>query len=514
MKTEFSRCEQSGSQDALPELSDEKISKKGFLMRIFVTVVVVVLVVLVIVSGLGWYFSAKTGKSGQKSTKVRIEAPVYGNLVEIVCAPGQVEPKTKVSISARVSARIVELPFKEGDRVTKGDSSADPPIPPSVLVRLDATDLEAALKSVEARRAAQAAEIEVTRAQIASQEADIEGVRASLADAERDFARQQKLLETGDVSQSAYDEAKCSVDELKSRLSSSIHTLRSRELSLDVKNHHLSAADAEIAQAKDRLTYTTITSPIDGIVTRVNAEVGELVVTGTMNNPGTEILSVADLSNMLVVAQVNEADIGGVEKDQKTIVRIPAYPDEEFTGTVDSIALTGTGTSREGKDFMVEILLDTNAKRIYWGLTADVEIETHRYEDVLKIPSQAVLGRRVDELPTEIRDDNPSVDDKKTFATVVYRFNDHKAVVTPVTVGPSDPTHVAIRSGLDENDRVIVGPYKVLENLKHNKKVVDERQSAATQPVSEESDDDQDSKKSNDKKHGRRRRRVRNPSMF
>jgi len=101
---------------------------------------------------------------------------------------------------------------------------------------------------------------------------------------------------------------------------------------------------------------------------------------------------------------------------------------------------------------------------------------------VLKVPSQAVLGRRVDELPMKIRDGNPNLDKKKTFAPVVYRLIDGKAVVTPVKVGPSDDTHTVIESGLAGKDRVIVGPFKELEKLKHDQKVKDEK-AATTQPA-------------------------------
>jgi len=99
----------------------------------------------------------------------------------------------------------------------------------------------------------------------------------------------------------------------------------------------------------------------------------------------------------------------------------------------------------------------------------------------LKIPSQAVLGRSVDELPLEIRENNPNVDTKKTISSVVYRYikddkNGFKAVVTPVKIGPSDATHTIIKSGLTKDDQVVVGPYKVLEGLKHEQKIKDEKE--------------------------------------
>ena len=433
--------------------------------------------------------AVKTAKMMQKATKVRVAGPQRGELIEFVSAPGTVEAKSQVSISARVSARILDLPFEEGEIVTKGDPDANPPVPASVLVRLDASELEASLRSTQARRDAQAAQIRVAEANIEGQRSRVTGVQATLADARRNLERQQELHAAGDVSRSALERAQVRVEEVTASLKSSQHTLKSQLLNLDVMEHQVAAADAEIAQATDRLSHTTITSPIDGTVTLLRAEVGELAMTGTMNNPGTVIVQVADLSRMLVVAVLDEADIGVVREGQRVVARMRAYPDEEFTGVVESIALVGIAGRTGNKEFQVEILLDASQRQIYLGLSADVEIETKRYEDVLRVPSQAVLARKVDELPTKIREDNPNVDTRKTFATVVYRIIKGKAVVTPVKVGASDPTHTVIKSGLDESDKVIVGSYKVLEKLKHHQKVEDEKKGEApTRPATKPAD--------------------------
>jgi len=446
-------------------------------VKTFVTVIVTVLVTAGVLVGVGVVVAVKQAKAKQNATKVRMENPERGDLVEIASAAGVIEPSTKVSISARVLARIEALPFREGDAVTKGGGRE----PASVLVELDATEVAAALRSAQAKRAARAAEMKVAEAEIAAEKARIEKVRASLEQAARDLARQEELLRAEGVSQATYDTAKCKVVELSADMKSAVLAVNGRELKLPVIAHQLEAADAEIAQAKDKLSYTTITSPIDGIVTKLNAEVGELVVTGTMNNPGTVIMEVANLSRMVVVAAVNESDVGAVEEGQRAHVRVRAYPDREFFGRVESIALTGAGAGSESRDFRVEILLETNGEKMYSGLTADVDIETRRHEGVLKIPSQAVVGRRLDDLPSQIVDGNANADKKKTFVTVVYRAVDGKAAVTPVKVGASDATHTVIRAGLSESDLVIVGPYKELEKLKHDQGVEDERESDAAQ---------------------------------
>ena len=439
-------------------------------------IIITVIVTLVIVSVIGIVYKVKTSAS-RKPTIVRMDKAQRGELIEFVSAPGEIEPRINVEMSAKVSARITELPYEEGDIVTKGNPKANPPIPASVLVRLDDNDLQSRLLSAEASYAAQEAQIEVEKARISSQQASLVGLDASLQQAQRDLERQKGLLESQDISQATYDQSKLRFDELKSQYNSTKHTLNASNLNLLVMQHNLEAAGAGVTQAKEALSYTTITSPIDGVITRINAEVGEVVIFGTMNNPGTVILEVADLSTMLLVAQVDEADVGKLAVGQKAKVFVQTFPDEEFKGVVDLIALTHRiSQSTATKYFRTEILLEGDVKKLFSGLTAHVDIETIKHENVLNVPSHAVLGRPIDNLPLKIREDNPEVDKEKTFTPVVYRHIDGKAVVTPVKIGPSNLTHTVILSGITEDDTIIVGPYKELESLSHDKKVRDERE--------------------------------------
>jgi HlyD family secretion protein len=452
--------------------------------RKVIVAIIVVLVVLVV--GISMMRKARMAK---KIETVRIEKAERGDLIELVSAPGEIEPKKKVDMSAKVSARIVDLPHKEGDRVTCGDPAANPPVPASLLVQLDAKDLESYLRSAQANRSAQAARVEVEKAAIASQKASLEGLGASLEEAQRDLERKKGLLESQDVSLSVFDQAKYRVDGLIAQVAAAKHTLESVQLNLVVLKYNLEAADAAIAQAKEALSYTTITSPIDGVITRINAEVGEVVMTGTMNNPGTVILQVADLSQMLVVAQVDEADIGELAVGQTAKVSVRAFGDIDFTGTVDTIALTHRLSDNRTKYFRTEILLagSPDVAKLYSGLTADVDIRTRTHKDVLKVPTQAVVAREVDTLPLEIRENSPELDKSKTHAIVVYRYIDGKTVVTPVKIGPSDLTHTVITAGISEEDEIVVGPFKVLDTLKHDQKLKDEREA--------ESQSDEDSEK-------------------
>lgn len=441
-------------------------------------IVIMIVVMLVVASGVGVWVRMKL-KGGGKPTVVRIESPQRGELIEFVSAPGDIEPKTKVEISAKVSARIVALPYDEGDVVTCGDPNANPPIPASVLVQLDSKDLETRLTSAEAGRAAQVAQAEVEKARIASQRANLVGLESSLKQSERDLERQKGLLATKDIAQATFDQSQAKFDELKSQYEAAKHTLQSAELNLVVLQHNLEVADAGIAQAREALSNTTITSPIDGVITRLDAEVGEMVIMGTMNNPGTVIMEVADRATMLLVAQVDEADVGKLAVGQRATVHVQAFPDKEFKGVVDSIALTHRMSATATKYFRTEILLEGDVRKLYSGLTAHVDIETVKHDDVLNVPSQAVLGRPVDDLPLEIRDKSPQVDKGKTFATVVYCYKDGKAVVTPVKTAQSNLTHTIIEAGITEQDKIVVGPYKVLESIKHDQLIQDEREANA-----------------------------------
>lgn len=463
-------------------------------MKIAVIVIVSILGAL----GVGWGAVALVGKAGgfagigaagaPATTAVRVEAAGRGPLVELVSVPGEVqpEPELRVPISARVSARITELPFKEWDKVTKGDPNADPPIPPSLLVRLDAKDLDAQMRSVKARYAAQEAQVVVTKARIESQRSQIRASEAALKDARRDLKRQVDLLESHDVSQSVVDTAQTKVDQQVAMMAAARHDLEAAQQELIVLKHQLAGASADIEKAQENLNYTVIQSPIDGMVTRVRMKVGELAIVGIENNAMNSIMEVADLSQMVMLARVDETNVASLKVGQRATVRMQAYRDEVFEGEVTSVSPSRAEDMRQETNFFeakIKLNFKDKDRRIYSGLSADADIETSRHEG-LRVPRQAVLGRAIDSLPDHIRN-NPLVERGKSFATVVFRYVDGKAVATPVTVGASDETHTLIKAGLNEGDPVIVGPYKELDKLTHDQKVTkqDIPATGATQPA-------------------------------
>ncbi|MHC4615968.1 MAG: efflux RND transporter periplasmic adaptor subunit, partial [Planctomycetota bacterium] len=183
--------------------------------------------------------------------------------------------------------------------------------------------------------------------------------------------------------------------------------------------------------------------------------------------PGTVIMIVADLTRMILNARVAETDIASVEKGQEAKIFINAYPDEVFHGIVRKIALQRTVELDGTGFFETEIELQLEPGRtIFSGLVANVDIEVAEHEGVV-VESQAIVERLVDDLPPDIRR-NPLVNRAKRTASVVYRVIDDKAVCTPVKAGASDLTHSVVVDGLEEGEEVVVGPFKVLENIKHD----------------------------------------------
>ncbi len=382
---------------------------------------------------------------GAQATKVRMATVVRGDLVRTVSAPGQVEPRTKVEISAQVSARIIALPFREGQAVRKDD----------VIVRLDGRDLAALLDSA--------------KAQLKSEEARLEGARATLANLQVEYNRLRELHATKDVAKSALDAAETD--------------FKRGQSSLSVAEHAIEIARANIQRAEKDLESTTITAPFDGVITKLNAEVGELVVIGTLNNQGSVIMEVADLGVMLLKTRIDEANIAPVREGQKARVYVNAYPERPMTGTIDHIGLKRQVDKDGTAYFETDILIDKPADLVLRsGLTANADIQVETFRDVLKVPSQAVLDRAIDDLPESTVAGNPLVDRTKKFARVVFVMQEGKARPMAVRTGPSDLTDTVIAAGLDDNAKVISGPFKILETLKNDQRVELEEVTPSTPP--------------------------------
>ncbi len=409
-----------------------------------------VLFVLVLGAGAAFLFGTDQGRQlieqfqpKAKPTEVRLEPAASGILTKTVAAPGRIEPKTDVDISAQIAARIIALPFRENDAVKKGD----------VLVRLDARDALAALES--------------SQAILKGEEARVAGAKAGLAWAQLERDRQHRLAETNDTATSAVDSAQSEFLRAQSNLAAAEHSVEQ--------------ARANIARAEKDVDNTIITAPINGTIVSLNAEVGELVLVGTLNNPASVILRLADLSAMLMKARIDQSNIAPVHPGQTAKVFLNAYPDRKLTGVVERVRPQRQQEQDGTVYFETEILLTLEAGEVLaagkTGLDANVDVEVETLHEVIKIPSQAVVDRRTDELPKPVREGpNAAIIDKtKAFTRIVYVVgDDNKAIATPVTAGPSDLTHTVILAGLTPGQRVVTGPFKVLIDLKHDQLVAEE----------------------------------------
>ncbi|MEY4534985.1 MAG: Macrolide-specific efflux protein MacA precursor [Planctomycetota bacterium] len=396
---------------------------------------------------------------GGDGVEVRLDEASVRDVVQTASAPGYIEPLVKVDISAEVSERIVELPFREGQAVRKGD----------VLVKLDDRDLSARLAAATAR-------LEAERGRLAAEKARLDGPRMQLQTAKSALERQEALFRSGDISRQALEEAQTRVQDIQAGLSASERTIGVIESSVAA-----SAADIERAQ-RDR-ERTVLISPMDGVVIRLNAEVGELVVVGTMNNAGTVIMTVADLSHMRMVAEVAEADIARVQLGQKAEVFVNAYKDQSFPGTVAEIAmdrsnagrsasLSASGSTGGSGTYKVEIDLALAEKdHLLSGLAANADIRLATANGIA-VPTQAVVERKVDDLPESVRT-SPLVDRTRKVASVVFVVKDGLARAVPVRIGQSSLTDTIVLEGLAAGDRVVAGPYKALDTLRDGMRVTE-----------------------------------------
>src|SRR5262245_20921862 len=317
--------------------------------------------VLLLVILVGVNMAAQGGKKGipVQFARVRVE-----DVTSRVRAPGKIEPKTQVKISADIPGKVTHLLVKEGDRVKQGQ----------LMLQLDDTQYRANYNQA--------------RAALASAQAHQRDAEATLKVSDANFTRQQALFEQKLLSQAEWDQA------------TSNH--ESPRVAVASGREEISRSQDALDGAKDNLDKCSFRAPFDGVVSSLDVEQGEIVVTGTMNNPGTQILVVSDLSRMLVRADVDETDVVDMKVGQPAKITVDALPDTSFKGTVTEIGNTAkrpiTSTVEGQTNSEVKVVFDANVPEVRPGMTADVEIDTGTHEGALGVPIQAVVVRTDREL--------------------------------------------------------------------------------------------------------------------
>jgi HlyD family secretion protein len=406
------------------------MSKKKSSLKKWIFIAVFVLIAAAIgVAGL---------RGGEDGIKVTVKKVERGDITSVVTATGKIQPETEVVISSEVPGEIIELPVKDGDPIDKGD----------LLVRVNPDTLEAQVKQQEASLAA-------TRASSAQQ-------RAQMLQAELDFKRIEDLFAKGFATTDEREQARTRLEIARAAHESSLFQIQRQEM--------------QLKEATDQLAKASLFSPITGTVVRLNSELGDRVV-GTGQFAGTEIMRVADLSNMEVQVDVSEADIINVEIGDKAEVEVDALPDDLISGTVTEIANSALTSNERNQEqlttFAVRIRLDDPNSRLRPGMTATADIETDTVTDVVKAPLGAVVVRPRREVENgneagdeaigeEAPEEGEEEEEKDDRVRVVFIADGNTARLQQVETGIADRDFIEIQSGLEAGDQIITGSYRAL----------------------------------------------------
>ena len=398
----------------------------------------------------------KSGVTGNNEEGKEVETAMVKeiNLIETVSATGKIQPEVEVKISSEVSGEIIELPIKEGQTIKKGD----------LLVRINPDLYESGVSR--------------SAASLSTAKAGLNQSEAQLKEAKANYERNKKLFEKGVISKSEWDKI--------------ISSYEVAQASKQSAYYNVASANATVTEAKDNLNRTTIYAPVDGTISKLDAELGERVV-GTQQMTGTEILRVANLNNMEVEVDVNENDIVKIEIGDEANIEVDAYLKKQFKGVVTSISNSATAelTADQVTNFKVKVRIlkesyedmvkgkPANYSPFRPGMTATVDIITENKANVLAVPISSVVVKAdttavkrdvIKELEEKEKEQKEGKTDKK-FECVFVKSGD-KAVLRPVTTGIQDDTNIEILKGLKKGDEVIIGPYNMVsKDLNPNDKV-------------------------------------------
>ncbi|HWM94203.1 MAG TPA: efflux RND transporter periplasmic adaptor subunit [Thermoanaerobaculia bacterium] len=387
-------------------------------------------------------FASLRGTRREKGTKVYVEEVARRDIGRVVKASGEIDPREKVNISAHVVGKIENLYVEEGDLIRKGQPFLD--------LEKEAFTAARDQWSAQLRKA----QTEVRQAEVA------------LADARNKLARARRLNQEGILSAEQLEAAELAQ--------------ANAELRLEDARESVLQARANLAEAQDELRKTTIYAPLTGRVIALNAEEGEVVVSGTMNNSASVIGEIADLSVILANVDVDETEVVLVKPGQKARIEVDALPEKEYLGRVVEVGNKGFSRTQQPDVtfFKVEILLDNPDEDLRPGMSVRAEIDTEVRPNALVAPIQAVVERDI----------------KNEEADVVFVVQDGKAIQRAVKTGISDETRVEIVSGVKPGDKVVTGPYRSLRDLEDGEKILvtDQRQEEKSRRQKAKEDDEKE----------------------
>lgn len=415
-----------------------------------------ILVVVATSVSLYFYFA----KSGDPV--VQVQSIELRDLVATVSSSGKIQPKRLVNISADTMGRVTELAVEEGQGVKVGQ----------FLLAIDPEAAESAVQRGEAGLGA-------AREGLNTAHVDVETARANLELVLLNQERIQELYKDALVSKEALDRAESEVRVRRSELAA-------RETEVRTQEQRLEQEIANVRSARHSLSKVTIVSPMAGVITRLTIEEGETVLVGTMNNPGTVLMTVADLSVIQAELEVDETDVVDVRLGQSAVVSIDAFPDQEFRGRVTKIGSSATqsggdGTSgdRQATSFEAEVTLEDEVPGVRPGFSCTADITTATRDQAIAVPIQALTVREV-ELSAEGHvvghgSENENSANQEELEGV-FLYLDGEAVFAPVEVGIAGERYFEVLSGLEAGDQVITGPYASVRELQDGDSVKLEQQ--------------------------------------
>lgn len=398
---------------------------------------------------------------------VTVEVIKSRDLEAVVSASGKIQPKRLVNISADTSGRVVDLAVNEGDRVKHGQ----------FLLQIDP-------KSLRTRVDSGAASLEAAEGSLEQTRQSVETSRAQLEQTQKTAARQRELWSQQLTTRESIERAENDVRVAES-------ALREREKLVASQAARINQERAGLESARYDLSKVRIESPIDGIVTRRNIQEGETAVIGTMNNAGTVLLTLADMSVIQAEVEVDETNIPSVELGQPAIITIDALPDRTFKGHVSEIgnspiqAATGQQqTTNQATNFKVVVMLDEPIPDVRPGFTCTADIATATRANVTAVPIPAVAVRELvyDANNQVVKSPPPARRRRKTVEPVasaaelkpgqtrketegVFVVRHGLAEFVPITLGISGDKYFEVRSGLKPGDEVITGPYNSVRGI-------------------------------------------------
>lgn len=403
--------------------SNSKSSKKK-IVAIAISLSLVVVAIIIAAS-----------KSGKENVVfVQTEKAQKRTIIQTVGAIGKIQPETIINITPEVTGEIVELPVKEGDNVKKG----------TLLIRIKPDAYIASKERAQAN-------LEAAKANLAIAKANYEKVEA-------EFKRIEELYKKGMASAQELEAARALYLTNKSQVEAQIANVKQ--------------AEAMLKESNENLSKTAIYSPIDGIVSKLNVKHGERVL-GSGFSQGTLLMSIADMSKMEAIVEVDENDVTLISKGNPVTIEIDAIKDKFFSGEVyrigNSAISKGIGTQDEVVNFEVRIRLKEIDPALKPGMSCYAKIETKVRENVVSVPLQSITVRDQKTEQTEkiAESENYQLESKtkrepRKVNTIVFTVENSKAISKKVKTGISDDRYIEIIEGLNEGEEVVIGPFRAV----------------------------------------------------